>query len=53
MRYLLSLLLFLSVAFSQNVNDKNFKEIINGAVYLHNKTPEWHEKELEKKLVSY
>ena len=26
MRYLLSLLLFVSVAFGQNVNDKNFKE---------------------------
>ncbi len=29
MRYLLSLLLFLSVTFSQGVNDKNFKEILN------------------------
>ena len=34
MRYLLSLLLFVSVAFGQNVNDKNFKEKVNGGVCL-------------------
>ena len=34
MRYLLSLLLFVSVTFSQGVNDKNFKEKVNGGVVV-------------------
>ena len=51
MRYLLSLLLFLSVAFSQNVNDKNFKEKINGGVVVAIFTAEWQEQELDKKVL--
>ena len=50
MRYLLSLLLFLSVAFSQNVNDKNFKEKINGGVVVAIFTAEWQEQDLDKKI---
>ena len=41
MRYLLSLLLFLSVTFSQDVNDKNFKEKVNGGVGVAVFTSEW------------
>ena len=51
MRYLLSLLLFLSVAFSQNVNDKNFKEKINGGVVVAIFTAEWQEQDLDKKIL--
>ena len=34
MKDILKLLLFLSVTFSQGVNDKNFKEKINGGVVV-------------------
>ena len=51
MRYLLSLLVFLSVAFSQGVNDKNFKEKINGGVVVAIFTSEWQEQELDKKVL--
>ena len=51
MRYLLSLLLFLSVTFSQNVNDKNFKEKINGGVVVAIFTADWQEQELDKKIL--
>ena len=51
MRYLLSLLLFLSVAFSQNVNDKNFKEKINGGVVVAIFTAEWQEQDLDEKIL--
>ena len=51
MRYLISLLLFLSVAFSQGVNDKNFKEKINGGVVVAVFTAEWQEQELDKKVL--
>ena len=51
MKYLLSLLLFLSVAFSQNVNDKNFKEKINGGVVVAIFTAEWQEQDLDKKIL--
>ena len=49
MRYLLTLLLFLSVAFSQGVNDKNFKEKVNGGVVIAVFTSEWQEQDLEVK----
>ena len=51
MRYLLSLLLFLSVTFSQDVNDKNFKEKINGGVVVAIFTSEWQEQELDSKVL--
>ena len=51
MRYLLSLLLFLSVTFSQDVNDKNFKEKVNGGVVVAVFTSEWQEQELDKKIL--
>ena len=51
MRYLLSLLLFLSVTFSQGVNDKNFKDKINGGVVVAIFTSEWQEQELDKKIL--
>ena len=51
MRYLLSLLLFLSVTFSQGVNDKNFKEKINGGVVVAVFTAEWQEQDLDTKIL--
>ena len=51
MRYLLSLLLFLSVTFSQGVNDKNFKDKINGGVVVAVFTSEWQEQELDSKIL--
>ena len=51
MRYLLSLLLFLSVTFSQDVNDKNFKEKVNGGVVVAVFTSEWQEQELDDKIL--
>ena len=51
MRYLLSLLLFLSVTFSQGVNDKNFKDKINGGVVVAVFTSEWQEQELDDKIL--
>ena len=47
MKYILGLLLFLSIAFSQGVNDKNFKEKINGGVVVAVFTSEWQEQELD------
>ena len=51
MRYLLSLLLFLSVTFSQDVNDKNFKEKVNGGVVVAVFTSEWQEQDLDEKIL--
>ena len=51
MRYLLSLLLCLSVTFSQGVNDKNFKDKINGGVVVAVFTSEWQEQELDEKIL--
>ena len=51
MRYLLTLLLFLSVAFSQGVNDKNFKEKVNGGVVIAVFTSEWQEQDLDEKIL--
>tara|TARA_B100000085_G_scaffold195256_1_gene179037 strand:- start:82 stop:456 length:375 start_codon:yes stop_codon:yes gene_type:complete len=50
MRYLLTLL-FLSVTFSQGVNDKNFKEKINGGTVIVVFTSEWQEQELDSKIL--
>ena len=51
MRFIFTLLLFLSVTFSQNVNDKNFKEKVNGGVVVAVFTSEWQEQELDEKIL--
>ena len=51
MRKLLSLLLFLSVTFAQDVNDKNFKEKINGGMVVAVFTSEWQESEFDEKII--
>ena len=50
MRYILGLMLFLSVAYGQ-VNDKNFKEKINGGVVVAVFTSEWQEQDLDEKIL--
>ena len=50
MRFIFTLLLFLSVTFAQ-VNDKNFKEKINGGVVVAVFTSEWQEQELDDKIL--
>jgi len=50
MRYILGLILFLSVTYGQ-VNDKNFKEKVNGGVTVAVFTSEWQEQELDSKIL--
>ena len=50
MRYILGLILFLSVTYGQ-VNDKNFKEKVNGGVTVAVFTSEWQEQELDEKIL--
>ena len=50
MRYILGLILFLSVAYGQ-INDKNFKEKVNGGVTVAVFTSEWQEQELDDKIL--
>ena len=50
MKYLIGLLLFLSVTFGQ-INDKNFKEKVNGGVVVAVFTSEWQEQELDSKIL--
>ncbi len=50
MRYILGMMLFLSVAYGQ-INDKNFKEKVNGGVTVAVFTSEWQEQELDKKIL--
>ena len=50
MRYILGLMLFLSVAYGQ-INDKNFKEKVNGGVVVAVFTSEWQEQELDSKIL--
>ena len=50
MRYILGLLLFLSVTLGQ-VNDKNFKEKINGGMVVVIVSAEWQEQELDKDIL--
>ena len=50
MKYLIGLLIFLSVTFAQ-VNDKNFKEKINGGIVVAIFTSEWQEQELDSKVL--
>ena len=51
MRKLLGLILLLSMALSQGVNDKNFKEKINGGIVVVVFTAEWQETEFDEKLI--
>ena len=50
MRYILGLILFLSVTYGQ-VNDKNFKEKVNGGVTVAVFTSEWQEQDLDDKIL--
>ena len=50
MRYILGLILFLSVTYGQ-INDKNFKEKVNGGVTVAVFTSEWQEQELDDKIL--
>ena len=50
MRYILGLILFLSVTYGQ-VNDKNFKEKVNGGVTVAVFTSEWQEQDLDEKIL--
>ena len=50
MRYILGLLLFLSMGFSQ-INDKNFKQEVNGGVVVAVFTSEWQEQPFDKDIV--
>ena len=50
MRYILTLLLFLSVVVGQ-INDKNFKEKINGGTVVVIFTSKWQEQELDSKVL--
>ena len=50
MKYLIGLLIILSTTLAQ-VNDKNFKEKINGGIVVAIFTSEWQEQELDKKVL--
>ena len=50
MRKLLGLLLFLSVSISQ-INDKNFKQEVNGGVVVAVFTSEWQEQPFDKDIL--
>jgi len=50
MRNILTLLLFLSVTFSQ-VNDKNFKSEINGGIEVAIFSSEWQEQDVDEKIL--
>ena len=50
MRYILGLLLFLSVTLGQ-INDKNFKQNVNGGMVVVVVTAEWQEQELDEDIL--
>jgi hypothetical protein len=50
MRFILFLLLFISVTYGQ-INDKNFKEKINGGIVVTIFSAEWQDAEFDEKLV--
>ena len=50
MKFIWALLLFLSVSFGQ-INDKNFKERINGGIVVAVFSAEWQEQDLDDKLL--
>jgi hypothetical protein len=50
MRFILFLLLFISVTYGQ-INDKNFKEKINGGIVVTIFSAEWQDAEFDEKLI--
>jgi len=50
MRHLLGILLFISVAFGQ-INDKNFKEKVNGGMVVVIVSAEWQEREFDDDII--
>ena len=50
MRHILGLLLFLSIALGQ-VNDKNFKQNVNGGMVVVVVTAEWQEQDLDEDIL--
>ena len=50
MRFIFTLLLFLSVVVGQ-INDKNFKEKINGGIVVTIFSAEWQDAEFDEKLI--
>ena len=50
MRFIFTLLMFISVAYGQ-INDKNFKEKINGGIVVAIFSAEWQDAEFDEKLV--
>ena len=50
MKYIIGLLVFLSVTFSQ-VNDKNFKSEINGGIVVAIFSSEWQEQDVDEKIL--
>ena len=50
MRHLLGILLFISVVFGQ-VNDKNFKEKVNGGMVVVIVSAEWQEREFDEDIL--
>ena len=50
MRYILGLLLFLSITLGQ-VNDKNFKESVNGGMVVVIVTAEWQEQDFDEDII--
>ena len=50
MRYILGLLLFLSVTLGQ-VNDKNFKQNVNGGMVVVIVTAEWQEQDFDEDIL--
>ena len=50
MKFIWALLLFLSVSFGQ-INDKNFKEKINGGIVVAIFSAEWQEQDIDEKVL--
>ena len=50
MKFIWALLLFLSVSLGQ-INDKNFKEKINGGIVVAIFSAEWQEQDIDKKVL--
>ena len=50
MRFIFTLLLFLSVSYGQ-INDKNFKEKINGGIVVAIFTSEWQDADFDESLI--
>ena len=50
MKFIFTLLLLLSISYGQ-VNDKNFKEKINGGIVVTIFSAEWQDAEFDEKLI--